>query len=294
MAVDVTNFETEVLVPSRDTPVLVDFWAPWCGPCKMLTPILEKLESEADGRWILAKVNTEEQQELAMRFEVSSIPDVRLFHDEKEIDSFLGQLPATEIKGWLEKTLPSPHKETLKEARVALNEDDTKTAAQKAEIVLDAEPDNNEARVVLAEAQLRDDATAALKTLEPILEGHPNTLNGTVLPRGFNRDDVRYNSVRPKPVSEFLTDKLWTCVRNKRHRGTCPTHPHLFDCFDHRQRRLCGDVSSDVETGGTVHHVHCPSGKTATLNQIHQVDVDHITKMSCTGQTGGPPRRLML
>ncbi|MBL62184.1 MAG: thioredoxin [Opitutae bacterium] len=175
MSVDVTNFETDVLVPSRDTPVLVDFWAPWCGPCKMLAPILEKLESEADGRWILAKVNTEEQQQLAMRFGISSIPDVRLFHGEKEIDGFMGQLSEADIRRWLDQSLPSPCADALREAREALDNGDAETATAKSEDVLKEEPDNNEARVLLAEAQLRVDAAAALKTLEPILPGHPHS-----------------------------------------------------------------------------------------------------------------------
>ena len=94
-AVDVTTpqFESEVLQASKALPVLVDFWAPWCAPCRALTPILEKLAAEYAGRIKLVKVNSDENQELAAALGVRSIPDVMAFRDGKPVAHFLGAQP---------------------------------------------------------------------------------------------------------------------------------------------------------------------------------------------------------
>src|SRR5438552_887142 len=93
--VDVTeeNFEATVLEPCQERPVLVDFWAPWCAPCRSLGPILEKLTNEKKGRVILAKVNTEEAPQLARYFRISSIPAVKVFFQKQILTEFTGLVP---------------------------------------------------------------------------------------------------------------------------------------------------------------------------------------------------------
>lgn len=106
-----SNFQTEVIEASQ--LVLVDFWAPWCSPCRILGPVLEKLEVEYGGKWKLVKVNTDQEQALASQFRISGIPHCILFSGGAPIDSFTGALPETNLRKFLDKHISSPENDEL-------------------------------------------------------------------------------------------------------------------------------------------------------------------------------------
>ena len=101
------NFQEKVIEQSKKIPVVVDFWAPWCMPCLMLSPILEKLAKEYNGKFILAKANVDETRTYAQEYMVMSIPNVKLFKNGKVVDEFIGALPESSVRKWLDKNIKS-------------------------------------------------------------------------------------------------------------------------------------------------------------------------------------------
>ena len=109
------DFKNDVIERSKSIPVLVDFWAPWCGPCQFLGPVLEELVKEGEGKWQLVKVNTDEEQTISIKYGVRGIPDVKLFINGEPVNGFTGALPKHHIKKWLDENLPNPRKAEFEE-----------------------------------------------------------------------------------------------------------------------------------------------------------------------------------
>lgn len=103
--IDKDNFHKEVIKKSEEVPVVLDFWAAWCGPCQILGPVLEGLEEKYKGKFVLVKANIDDNPELSNQYKVSGIPDVKMFKNGNVVDEFVGAIPEEQIKEWLDKNL---------------------------------------------------------------------------------------------------------------------------------------------------------------------------------------------
>jgi len=163
-----SDFDTAVLARSRAVPVLVDFWAPWCGPCRTLKPMLEKLADEYGGRFELVKINSDEAPSISARYAVRSIPAVKLFVDGQMLDEFMGALPEGEVRAFLDAHLPDEAEKLRRAAagladpmaRAELLNQAAELSGSRPAIVLDLVE-------ALLEAGLADYAAAGLDSVEP-------------------------------------------------------------------------------------------------------------------------------
>ncbi len=173
------DFAETVLATSRSTPVLVDFWADWCSPCQTLMPVLAKLAEEYQGAFLLAKVNTEEERELAAQFGIRSLPTVQLFKDGQPVDQFMGALPESEIRRFLEPHLPRPSDDLVEQAQQLLRQGDGDGAQQLVEQALAEDPDNPRTQLAFARVSATlghfDQAEQALERLPLDQQDEPET-----------------------------------------------------------------------------------------------------------------------
>ena len=168
------NFMTDVIEQSKETPVIVDFWAPWCEPCKQLTPIIEKIIKEKNGKVILAKMNIDESPEVAQQLKIQSIPAVMAFNDGQPIDGFIGVQSEKNIIEFVNKISSLKNSSTIEEnisaGKKYMNEGDIETATLVFSEILKIEPDNISAKSLLARCLIKNDQ---LNDAEKIIDSLP-------------------------------------------------------------------------------------------------------------------------
>jgi putative thioredoxin len=195
----VANFEEEVIKASFDQPIVVDFWAPWCAPCKTLAPLLDKLEGEAAGTWKLVKVNTDSEPQIAQALQIKSLPTVKLLFKGRQVSEFQGAQPENVILRWLTEAMNTlgvpaaslPEGEGVEFIKELMASGQTDQALSGLLQLLQAEPENKEAGVMLAKMKYPDDPEGALALVE-----------------GWSEEDPGYDGVLAMRELKEILDKV--------------------------------------------------------------------------------------
>lgn len=165
------NFQHDVLLASHEKPVVVDFWAEWCGPCRILGPTIEAMAAEQADQWTLVKVDTEEHQNLAMEYGVRGIPNVKMFYKGEVIAEFSGALPRPSIQKWLDEHLPSDANDAITEILALDGDFPNHEVIEHLETYLDENPDNQTAKTLLAKHLILMEPDKAKNLLDKVKEG---------------------------------------------------------------------------------------------------------------------------
>lgn len=169
VTITMENVQQELLEASQQKLILIDFWADWCEPCKQLMPVLEKIALEYPEQLTLAKINCDEQQQIAMQFGVKSLPTVVLFKDGQPVDGFAGVQPESEIRSLLAKHLPKPQDDLFAKGTQLAQEQNWADAYPLFKQAYELEPDNTQYTLMLANAAIElgrlDEAESLLATI---------------------------------------------------------------------------------------------------------------------------------
>jgi putative thioredoxin len=168
MVTDTQNFQEDVIERSFRKPVLVDFWAEWCGPCKVLGPALERFAEKYRDRFELIKLNTDHFPEISQQYGIKGIPNVKLFIDGMPEAEFTGALPEAMVEDWIKKNIPGKNDSLFIEAKRLVQEGKTEDALAILHSLKEAEPDNDNVKLVLAQINLFDSPSESYKMIENI------------------------------------------------------------------------------------------------------------------------------
>jgi putative thioredoxin len=178
--VDMQNFQNLVLEKSINKPVLVDFWADWCQPCQTIMPMLAKLAEEYDGKFELAKVNADAEQELAAHFGIKSLPTMKLFYQGQIVDEILGAAPESDIRAMLDKHIVSESDQFMKAAMMAYEQGQAEQALEMLNHALAKDPDNADLKVTTAQMVHAEGDTVSATALLDSLDSEGSKLDAAI------------------------------------------------------------------------------------------------------------------
>lgn len=260
-SIDVTeaDFVQAVIEASYQQPVLVDFWATWCQPCQVLKPILEQLADAYQGKFLLAKVNTEEAQQISMQFGIRSIPTIKLFINGEAVDEFMGALPEPEIRAFLDRNIPRESDVLINQAEALLAEGNAEAALDLVKQANQMDPDNyrslvsyaricatmgnlDEAKTVLAalpeDQKQSPEVSALLAQMEfDSIAGHDSSTEELVsqLENDPENNDTRYKLAAAQMMqgqTEQALENLLIIMKKDRQFNDDAARKMMFKIFD--------------------------------------------------------------